>query len=208
MAQFFSAIIWRIDSILVALEGFELLGLKVKPELALEAFTKDSDNTEEHRAEQVHVQRGMGKNYERLEFIGDCFLKMATSITLFSANPEDNEFEYHVRRMVMICNKNLLHSAQAIKIHEYIRSMAFSRYVKTQACYQKKSHLRGSMNIMSSTYSIWVSCPIVFVLPVVRLTGIWLVCLHRSDSGSSKHLIQWTVIARRLRPLLIASPVL
>ena len=39
-------------------------------EFALEAFTKDSDNTEEHHAEQIQVQRGMGKNYERLEFIG------------------------------------------------------------------------------------------------------------------------------------------
>ncbi len=208
MAQFFSAIMWRIDSILVALEGFELLGLKVKPELALEAFTKDSDNTEEHRAEQLHVQRGMGKNYERLEFIGDCFLKMATSITLFSANPEDNEFEYHVRRMVMICNKNLLHSAQAIKIHEYIRSMAFSRYVQTQVCYQKKSQLRGTMNIMSSTYSTWLSCTIIFVLLVVRLIGMWLACLQQTNFGSPKHLIRWTVVARRLRSLLIASPFL
>lgn len=127
MAQFFSAIIWRFDSILIALEAFDLLGIKAKPELALEAVTKDSDNTEEHKAEQIHLQRGMGKNYERLEFIGDCFMKMATSISLFSMNPDDNEFEYHVRRMLMISNKNLLRSAQALKIHEYIRSSAFSR---------------------------------------------------------------------------------
>lgn len=144
MAHFFSAIIWRIDSILIALEGFDILGLTVKPDLALEAVTKDSDNTEEHRAEQLHVQRGMGKNYERLEFIGDCFLKMATSITLFSTNPEDNEFEYHVRRMLMICNKNLFRSALAIKIHEYIRSKAFSRYVQNRACYPKESQSPGT----------------------------------------------------------------
>lgn len=127
MAHFFSAIIWRYDSILVALEAFRLLDLEVKPELALEAVTKDSDNTEEHRAEQLHLQRGMGKNYERLEFIGDSFLKMATSITLFSTNPEDNEFEYHVRRMVMICNANLLKAAQNLELYEYVRSMSFSR---------------------------------------------------------------------------------
>lgn len=127
MAHFFSAIIWRYDSILVALEAFRLLDLEVKPGLALEAVTKDSDNTEEHRAEQLHLQRGMGKNYERLEFIGDCFLKMATSITLFSTNPEDNEFEYHVRRMVMICNANLLKAAQNLELYEYVRSMSFSR---------------------------------------------------------------------------------
>ena len=129
MGYLFSAIIHRLDSYLVALEAFSLFGLRVKPDLALEAMTKDSDNTEEHRAEQLHLQRGMGKNYERLEFLGDCFLKLATSITLYSTNPDDNEFEYHVRRMLMICNSNLLKTAQEAKLYEYIRSMAFSRLV-------------------------------------------------------------------------------
>ena len=115
------------------MEASELLGLSLKPELALEAVTKDSDNTEEHRAEQIQVQRGMGKNYERLEFIGDCFLKMATSISLFSKSPEDNEFEFHVKRMLMICNKNLLQNALGLKLYEYIRSMGFSRLVSDMA---------------------------------------------------------------------------
>lgn len=129
MGYMFPAIITRLDSYLIALEAFDLLDLSVTPALALEAITKDSDNTEEHRAEQIHVQRGMGKNYERLEFIGDCFLKMATSITLFSQSPEDNEYEYHVRRMLMICNSNLLETALEVKLQEYIRSKSFSRLV-------------------------------------------------------------------------------
>ena len=104
-----------------------MLGLSVKPELALEAITKDSGNTEDYRGEQLHVQRGMGKNYERLEFIGDCFLKMATSITLFSTAPDNDEYEYHVRRMVMICNKNLLSTALKCELYEYVRSQSFSR---------------------------------------------------------------------------------
>ena len=127
MGYLFSAIIHRFDSYLIAIEAFGLFGLTVKPELALEAVTKDSDNTEEHRAEQIHVQRGMGKNYERLEFMGDCFLKLATSITLYSTSPDDNEFEYHVRRMLMICNSNLLRTALNVNLFEYIRSKAFSR---------------------------------------------------------------------------------
>ena len=127
MGYLFSAIIHRLDSYLISLEAFDLFGLRVKPELALEAITKDSDNTEEHRAEQLHVQRGMGKNYERLEFIGDCFLKLATSITLYSTSPDDNEFEYHVRRMLMICNSNLLQTALRVKLYEFVRSLAFSR---------------------------------------------------------------------------------
>lgn len=106
-----------------------MLGLDVKPNLALEAVTKDSDNTEEHRTEQIHIQRGMGKNYERLEFIGDCFLKMATSIAVFSRYPEDDEYQYHVKRMLMICNKNLFNTAIDVKLYEYIRSMSFSRLV-------------------------------------------------------------------------------
>ena len=129
MGYLFSAIISRCESYLIALEACNSLGLDVKAGLALEAVTKDSDNTDEHKIEQIHVQRGMGKNYERLEFIGDCFLKMATSISLFSSCPEDNEFEFHVRRMLMICNQNLLDIALKLKLYEYIRSKSFSRSV-------------------------------------------------------------------------------
>lgn len=101
----------------------------VELEYALEALTKDSDNTEEHRSEQIHLQRGMGKNYERLEFLGDCFLKMGTSISLFAQNPDDNEFDYHVNRMVLICNQNLSNTAKKRAVYKYIRSRGFSRYI-------------------------------------------------------------------------------
>jgi endoribonuclease Dicer len=110
------------------LEGCQHIGLDLRLDYALEAFTKDSDNTEEHREEQIHVQRGMGKNYERLEFLGDSFLKMATSIALYCQRPDDNEYDYHVYRMCLICNKNLFDAAIKIELYEYIRSRAFSRY--------------------------------------------------------------------------------
>ena len=127
MSLVFPAIIFRLDSYLIALEACRELNLEIRPDLALEALTKDSDNTEEHRDEQVHFQRGMGKNYERLEFIGDCFLKMATSISLFAQNPDNDEFEYHVKRMLLICNKNLFNTAVKARLYEYIRSQSFSR---------------------------------------------------------------------------------
>lgn len=127
MSLVFPAIIFRLDSYLVALEACRELHLDIRPDLALEALTKDSDNTEDHRDEQIHFQRGMGKNYERLEFIGDCFLKMATSISLFAQNPDNDEFEYHVKRMLLICNKNLFNTAIKLKLYEYIRSQSFSR---------------------------------------------------------------------------------
>lgn len=123
----FPAIISRLDSYLIAREACESLNLAVTLEYALEAFTKDSDNTEEHRGQQIHFQRGMGKNYERLEFLGDCFLKMATSISLFSQNPDDDEFDYHVNRMCLICNKNLFNTAKKKQLYQYIRSRGFSR---------------------------------------------------------------------------------
>ncbi|PWY95843.1 dicer-like protein 1 [Aspergillus sclerotioniger CBS 115572] len=124
----FPAIISRLDAYLICLQGCEALDLVVYPELALEAFTKDSDNTEDHRAQQIHIQRGMGKNYERLEFLGDCFLKMATSISLFTQNPDDDEFDYHVNRMCLICNKNLFNTAVKKELYRYIRSRGFSRH--------------------------------------------------------------------------------
>ncbi|KAJ5279403.1 hypothetical protein N7478_004775 [Penicillium angulare] len=124
----FPAIMHRLESYLIVMEGCQLLGLEIDPIYALEAFTKDSDNTEDHRTLQLHVQRGMGKNYERLEFLGDSFLKMATSIALFCQNPDDDEYEYHVNRMVLICNRNLFNAATKIGLYKYIRSRGFSRH--------------------------------------------------------------------------------
>ncbi|KAI5363134.1 putative ribonuclease III domain, helicase, dicer dimerization domain-containing protein [Septoria linicola] len=121
------SIIHRIESYLISIEGCTTIGLDCGPKFALAAFTKDSDNQGEHDAERVNFQRGMGENYERLEFIGDTFLKTATTISTFIQNPNENEFEFHVRRMQMLCNKNLFGTALKLKLYEYIRSMAFNR---------------------------------------------------------------------------------
>ena len=120
-------IIHRLESYLIAMEACQLLGLNIPLDLALEAVTKDSDNTDEHRATQTHVQRGMGKNYERLEFLGDAFLKMATSIAVYTQNPDSDEFEFHVKRMLLICNQTLFDSAKDLHLTRYIRSQSFSR---------------------------------------------------------------------------------
>lgn len=123
----FPVVISRFDSYLISLEGCNSLDLVIDAGHSLEAFTKDSDNTEDHRGQQIHFQRGMGKNYERLEFLGDCFLKMATSIALFTQNPDNDEFDYHVNRMCLICNKNLFNTATEKQLYRYIRSRGFSR---------------------------------------------------------------------------------
>ncbi|RDL30338.1 Uncharacterized protein BP5553_10216 [Venustampulla echinocandica] len=127
MAYLFPAIIHRIEAYLIALEACDLLHLKISPDLALEAVTKDSDNSADNDAEQINFQRGMGNNYERLELLGDCFLKMATTISLYGIHPDNSEYLYHVDRMLLICNKNLCSNAIKLKLYEYIRSQSFSR---------------------------------------------------------------------------------
>jgi endoribonuclease Dicer len=127
MTLVFPAIIHRIEDYMIALEACDVVGLKLSANLALEAMTKDSDNSEEHQEQRVNYRPGMGANYERLEFMGDCFLKMATSISLFGKFPNNDEYEFHVQRMCMICNKNLFNSARDMEIYQYVRSMSFSR---------------------------------------------------------------------------------
>lgn len=122
------AIIHRFESYLIALEASGIIGVDCEPTMALAAMTKDSDNSGDHEhQEQINYQRGMGENYERLEFIGDTFLKTATSISTFIQYPNDNEAQFHETRMMMLCNKNLFSVAQDLKLYEYIRSIAFSR---------------------------------------------------------------------------------
>ncbi|KAI4669395.1 Dicer-like protein 1 [Alternaria viburni] len=140
MCYVLPALIHRFESYLIALDACKVLGLNVSPALALEALTKDSDNSEEHGEEKINFKSGMGPNYERLEFLGDCFLKMATSLSVFVQQPDENEFEFHVRRMEMLCNKNLMETAvgkklvvsadgteRDIQLYRFIRTEAFSR---------------------------------------------------------------------------------
>lgn len=127
MALIFPSILHRIDSVLIACDACRLLGLQVEPRLALEALTKDADNSDDHLAEQINFQTGMGRNYERLEFLGDTFLKMATTISIFTLKPNNDEFTYHVERMVLLCNRNLFNHAVDRNLQEYIRSKSFDR---------------------------------------------------------------------------------
>ncbi|KAJ4390605.1 Dicer-like protein 1 [Gnomoniopsis smithogilvyi] len=134
MGYLLPSTIHRIEQNLIALDACELLGLNIHPDLALEALTQDSDNQAENEDnnylelfEPLNFQPGMGNNYERLEFLGDSFLKMATTISIFTLIPNKDEFDYHCERMLMICNQNLFNVALEAKLQEYIRSKAFER---------------------------------------------------------------------------------
>lgn len=127
MALVLPVVMYRVDSVLIASEICSSVDLAIRPDLALEAVTKDSFNTEEHGEDQVDFQPGMGRNYERLEFLGDTFLKMATTISVYTLYPNENEFEYHVKRMLMLNNRNLYTHALEKGIPGYIRTRAFDR---------------------------------------------------------------------------------
>jgi endoribonuclease Dicer len=144
MCYVLPAIIHRFESYLIALDACEALDLDVSPALALEALTKDSENSGDHEEEKIKFRSGMGPNYERLEFLGDCFLKMATSISTFVRQPADNEFDLHVSRMLMLCNQNLMDTAVGTKkvkpaegeerdlqLYKFIRTETFSRLVSS-----------------------------------------------------------------------------
>ncbi|KAA8904644.1 hypothetical protein FN846DRAFT_21763 [Sphaerosporella brunnea] len=124
----FPSVSTRMDAFLHAWELSKILGLgDLDLSLALEAITKDSDNTDLPLEKQINKQRGMGNNYERLEFLGDCYLKLGTSISLFCRSHSDSEFQLHVERMIMVCNQNLFQKARKIGIPDYIQTQGFSR---------------------------------------------------------------------------------
>lgn len=132
MGYLFPAIIHRMESYLIALDFCFAVGVSVSPALALESLTKDSDNTDEAQAEQVNFQRGMGNNYERLEFIGDCFLKLATTIAVFVKFDTHDEYFMHCDRMTMLTNTNLCVNAKERELYRFVRGKAFSRYVTSE----------------------------------------------------------------------------
>lgn len=128
MAYTLPSILHRADSYMIALDACAAFDLTIRPDLALEAMTKDRENIGEDVEQQtVNFQHGMGNNYERLEFLGDTFLKMATTISVFTLLPSTDEFEYHVERMLMLCNQNLFNHAVDRGLQEYIRSKSFDR---------------------------------------------------------------------------------
>jgi endoribonuclease Dicer len=122
------SILHRLEAYLIALEAFQKMKIDgVSASLALEAFTKD-DNVDD-RIQQIHSGkcRGMGKNYERLEFIGDSLLKMSSTITVFNQTTCDEE-GMHCRRMEILCNRRLFTVATtSLGLERYIRSEGFNR---------------------------------------------------------------------------------
>ncbi|RMJ25983.1 hypothetical protein PHISP_03161 [Aspergillus sp. HF37] len=60
---------------------------------------------------------------------------MATSISLFTLKPDDDEFDYHVNRMCIVCNESLFRSAKKKELYRYIRSRGFSSAIPRHVWY-------------------------------------------------------------------------
>ncbi|RPB29394.1 hypothetical protein L211DRAFT_11749 [Terfezia boudieri ATCC MYA-4762] len=121
------AISTRLDAYLHARDVCSLMNIDISLDIALEAITKDSDHSENDNAIVVGQKKGMGSNYERLEFLGDTFLKLTTTLSLYVGYDDDDEYQLHVKRMLMVCNHNLFMNAKMLKLPEYIQTQGFSR---------------------------------------------------------------------------------
>ncbi|RGB34312.1 hypothetical protein C1646_653906 [Rhizophagus diaphanus] len=107
------AILTRINSQLLILELRLKLDLPITDQLLLAATTTPSANME--------------MDYERLETLGDSFLKFVVTIRLYVMFPDKHEGQLHCQRIRIICNKQLYRSAKKLHLYEYITSLPFNR---------------------------------------------------------------------------------
>ncbi|GLB33718.1 putative PAZ domain containing protein [Lyophyllum shimeji] len=69
---------------------------------------------------------GVEYDYERLELLGDAFLKYVSSIYLFVAHPTHTEDDLHTARKELISNRSLFQHACRIGLPAYIQSKSFT----------------------------------------------------------------------------------
>lgn len=114
VSQVIPSALFDLDSLLLVQEAQERVGLKdIRIDLLQMALTTSSANREYH--------------YERLELLGDSFLKFSSTIRLFIVNPVKNEGQLHLIRTRIISNSALLKHAEYLKLYRYISSTPFHR---------------------------------------------------------------------------------
>ncbi|KAH6914993.1 hypothetical protein BKA70DRAFT_1257649 [Coprinopsis sp. MPI-PUGE-AT-0042] len=107
------SILTKIDDLLVVKElNSRMFNNLVREDLLYHAVTT--------------VSAEMEYNYERLELLGDAFLKYMASIVVFVANPSQNEGSLHIARQTLISNRALLACAISVDLPSYIRSRLFN----------------------------------------------------------------------------------
>ncbi|RKP06066.1 hypothetical protein THASP1DRAFT_16494, partial [Thamnocephalis sphaerospora] len=112
-AMLLPSLLYRLEAALLAFELGARFELKTSPEHLLEAITAP--------------QAGVAAHYERLEVLGDSFLKMATSTSLFLDYTLTEEGRLHSRRIRIISNRALRLSALQRELYVYTMAQSFNR---------------------------------------------------------------------------------
>ncbi|KAI8583787.1 hypothetical protein K450DRAFT_219980 [Umbelopsis ramanniana AG] len=112
-AMLMPSIMMHIDAVLLVKEVNEKLETNIDDTLLLEAFTTPSAN--------------MDTNYERLETLGDSFLKFVATIRLYIMFPHSHEGQLHCQRIRIICNKALYRGARRLQLYKHISSQPLNR---------------------------------------------------------------------------------
>lgn len=106
------AVTYHIDQLFLVKElNAKYFGRVISDELLLQAITSPT------------ALRGY--DYERLEWLGDAFLKYFSSCFLFSTHPKSAEGQLHTARGALISNNTLFLAANRMKIPQFIQSAAF-----------------------------------------------------------------------------------
>ncbi|KAF9148519.1 Dicer-like protein 1 [Linnemannia schmuckeri] len=114
MAQLVPSILFSLDQTLLVYEARDLIGLRqIRLDYLQEAFTTSSSNRD--------------YQYERLELLGDSFLKFSSTIRLYIVNPAKDEGQLHASRIRIISNKALLDHATSLELYRFISSTPFHR---------------------------------------------------------------------------------
>ncbi|KAG0034128.1 Dicer-like protein 1, partial [Podila clonocystis] len=114
MSQIIPSTIFDLDALLLAQEVQQQLHLHdVNLDSLQVALTTSAANRD--------------YNYERLELLGDSFLKFSITIRLYIVNPAKNEGELHMHRIKVISNTALLSHCLRLGLFRYITSSPFHR---------------------------------------------------------------------------------
>ncbi|KAK9768192.1 Dicer-like protein 1 [Basidiobolus ranarum] len=112
-AMYLPSILTRVNSILLVKELKEKLDLDVDDILLMEAFSIPSAS--------------LDINYERLETLGDSFLKLGVSIRVYLVYPSKQEGQLHCQRIKSISNCALFRNAVKLELNKYVTSAPFNR---------------------------------------------------------------------------------
>lgn len=115
--------IWcHINDRLLATELLQRIDLQIPVELTCEALTYVTEEDTNQLEFDTSILRHPNKDYERLEFYGDTFLKLAIVLILFIKLDKETALNYHVKKKELISNHNLSNVVRHLGVHKYMRS--------------------------------------------------------------------------------------